>query len=161
MSSKQEHPYHLVDESPWPLVASGIALGLALGLVKLFYFNNWSLLILRLLGIVLLIGQWWRDVSREASVMGLHSQIVELGLRWGIALFIISEIFFFLCFIIVRIVSWCRARKIIALFKIVKRDFFIRIFQRRAWRNVTKKYVTKNIVTQRMEMLLNTMLHKL
>lgn len=42
--------------------------------------------------------QWWRDVSYESSSLGLHSRIVELGLRWGVVLFIISEIFFFLSF---------------------------------------------------------------
>ena len=42
--------------------------------------------------------QWWRDIRREGAIQGLHTSIVELGLRWGIALFIISEIFFFLRF---------------------------------------------------------------
>lgn len=42
--------------------------------------------------------QWWRDISLEGTLLGLHSNIVELGLRWGIVLFIISEVFFFLSF---------------------------------------------------------------
>jgi cytochrome c oxidase subunit 3 len=42
--------------------------------------------------------KWWRDVSRERSYQGLHTSIVELGLRWGIILFIVSEVFFFLSF---------------------------------------------------------------
>ena len=53
------------------------------------------------MGIILLlivIIQWWRDIRREGAIQGLHTSIVELGLRWGIALFIISEIFFFLRF---------------------------------------------------------------
>merc|ERR1712228_1116162 len=40
----------------------------------------------------------WRDVSREGALLGLHTSIVELGLRRGIALFIVSEVFFFLRF---------------------------------------------------------------
>ena len=54
-----------------------------------------------LLGIVLLIIviiQWWRDIRREGAIQGIHTSIVELGLRWGIALFIISEVFFFVRF---------------------------------------------------------------
>lgn len=47
---------------------------------------------------LLLIFQWWRDVSREGSLLGAHSQIVETGLRGGIILFIVSEVFFFLSF---------------------------------------------------------------
>lgn len=42
--------------------------------------------------------QWWRDISREGAFQGLHSAIVELGLRWGMLLFITSEVFFFLRF---------------------------------------------------------------
>lgn len=45
-----------------------------------------------------MITQWWRDVAREATLQGRHTGVVELGLRWGIALFIVSEIFFFLSF---------------------------------------------------------------
>lgn len=54
-----------------------------------------------LLGITLLlivIIQWWRDISREGAIQGIHTSIVELGLRWGMALFIISEVFFFVRF---------------------------------------------------------------
>ena len=98
MSNLVVHPYHLVDESPWPLLASAFGFRIALGLVKLFYFNNASLVLVRLIGLLILIYQWWRDVSREGSILGLHSQIVELGLRWGIVLFIVSEVFFFVSF---------------------------------------------------------------
>ena len=48
--------------------------------------------------LIIVIIQWWRDITREGVVQGLHTSIVELGLRWGIILFIISEIFFFLRF---------------------------------------------------------------
>ena len=98
MSNIIVHPYHLVDESPWPLIASLFGFGIATGLVKIFYFNNPDLVLLSLTGLLLLIFQWWRDVSREGSLLGLHSQIVELGLRWGIVLFIVSEVFFFVSF---------------------------------------------------------------
>ena len=47
---------------------------------------------------MILVFQWWRDVSREGSYLGKHSYVVELGLRSGIILFIISEVFFFLSF---------------------------------------------------------------
>lgn len=98
MSNIILHPYHLVDESPWPMVSSGLALGTTTGIIKLFYFNSSGLLLLRLLGLVIIRAQWWRDISREGSLVGLHSQIVQLGLRWGMVLFIISEVFFFLSF---------------------------------------------------------------
>merc|ERR1712126_545357 len=48
--------------------------------------------------LMLVIIQWGRDISREGAVQGLHTSITELGLRWGMALFIVSEVFFFLSF---------------------------------------------------------------
>lgn len=98
MSNLVRHPYHLVDESPWPLISSFGAFTLTRGLVKWFHTNSASLMLLGLLIILTVIAQWWRDVSQEGASQGLHSPIVELGLRWGIILFIVSEVFFFLSF---------------------------------------------------------------
>lgn len=60
-------------------------------------FNN-NLLLIRLLSIILIIYQWWRDIVRESTHQGHHTFDVTIGLRWGIILFITSEIFFFISF---------------------------------------------------------------
>lgn len=98
MSNLIRHPYHLVDESPWPLLGSLGAFFITSGLVKWFHTQSSSLLLTGLGIILLVIFQWWRDISKEGAAQGLHSNIVELGLRWGIILFIVSEVFFFLSF---------------------------------------------------------------
>lgn len=98
MSNFLRHPFHLVDESPWPLLASFRGLGLTSGLLKWFHGNEFDLLILRIVFLILISFQWWRDVRREGSYMGFHTSMVELGLRWGIILFIVSEVFFFVSF---------------------------------------------------------------
>lgn len=98
MSNLIKHPYHLVDESPWPLVSSVGAFFLTSGLVKWFHSFSPSLILIGLTIIVLVIVQWWRDVSGEAAFQGLHTKVVEIGLRWGMLLFIVSEVFFFLSF---------------------------------------------------------------
>ena len=41
---------------------------------------------------------WWRDVIREATFQGYHTPVVQLGLRYGMALFIASEVMFFSAF---------------------------------------------------------------
>ena len=41
---------------------------------------------------------WWRDVIREATFQGYHTPIVQLGMRYGMALFIASEVMFFVAF---------------------------------------------------------------
>ena len=51
------------------------------------------------LGVVIFrIVQWWRDVSVEGGLQGVHGSLVELGLRFGIILFIVSEVIFFFSF---------------------------------------------------------------
>lgn len=92
------HPYHLVNESPWPIISSVGGVSITIGLVTWFHLRRIKLLILGLLIILLVKFQWWKDVSHEGSFQGFHSKMVELGLRWGIILFIISEVFFFLSF---------------------------------------------------------------
>ena len=94
MSNYLRHPFHLVDESPWPILASFRGIGLTSGLLKWFHYSEPRLFLWSLLFLLLVSFQWWRDISREGSLLGFHTSIVELGLRWGIILFIVSEVFF-------------------------------------------------------------------
>nr|QNE85445.1 cytochrome c oxidase subunit III [Helina latitarsis] len=96
--STQNHPFHLVNYSPWPLTASIGIMTTVLGMIKWFHQYNYSLLFLGNLIIILTIFQWWRDITRESTYQGLHTLMVTTGLRWGMILFIISEILFFLSF---------------------------------------------------------------
>lgn len=98
MSTHSNHPYHLVDYRPWPLTGALGAIIIVRGLVKWFHQYNINLLIIGILVTVLTIIQWWRDVTREGTFQGLHTYVVTIGLRWGIILFIVSEIFFFISF---------------------------------------------------------------
>lgn len=98
MSNYITHPCHLVDESPWPLLSAGGAFILTSGLVQWFSTNNRDLILVGLWTLALVMFQWWRDVINEGTNQGRHTKIVELGLRWGIILFIVSEVFFFLSF---------------------------------------------------------------
>lgn len=92
------HPYHLVDYRPWPLTGAIGVLTLVTGLVKWFHNFNINLLILGYIITILTIYQWWRDICREGTFQGKHTILVTKGLRWGIILFIVSEIFFFISF---------------------------------------------------------------
>lgn len=98
MSINHNHPYHLVDYSPWPLTGAIGTITLVTGLIKWFHNFNINLLILGYFIILLTIYQWWRDICREGTFQGKHTILVSKGLRWGIILFIISEIFFFISF---------------------------------------------------------------
>lgn len=98
MITKANHPFHLVDYSPWPLTGAIGALILTRGLTKWFHQYSIDLFFLGNLITLLTIYQWWRDISREGTFQGFHTTQVTFGLRWGIILFIISEIFFFISF---------------------------------------------------------------
>lgn len=98
MTNYTRHPFHLVHESPWPILTARFSLGLTAGIINWFHYKSIPLFLFRIFCICLTAAQWWRDVSREGAFIGFHSKIVELGLRWGICLFIVSEIFLFLSF---------------------------------------------------------------
>nr|UYC28870.1 cytochrome c oxidase subunit III [Cardiastethus sp.] len=96
--SHQNHPFHLVDYSPWPLTGSIGAMTLTSGMVMWFHKNNMSLYILGTCIILLTMIQWWRDITREGTYQGMHTIKVTTGLKMGMILFIVSEIFFFISF---------------------------------------------------------------
>nr|WNH42685.1 cytochrome c oxidase subunit 3 [Neoperla multiserrata] len=98
MSTHANHPYHLVDQSPWPLTGAIGALATVSGLVKWFHHYDTSLLTLGMIITSLTMTQWWLDITREGTFQGLHTLPVTLGLRWGMILFITSEVFFFISF---------------------------------------------------------------
>lgn len=97
-TSHGHHAYHLVNISPWPLTGSIRAIILTTGLVKWFHQFNIDLFFLGFIATLLTIVQWWRDVVREGTYQGLHTVRVVRGLRWGIILFITSEVLFFFRF---------------------------------------------------------------
>ncbi|WP_174301291.1 cytochrome c oxidase subunit 3 [Caulobacter sp. S45] len=94
------HDYHLVKPSPWPLVGSIFGAMTAIGLVMLLKGilgvpkgTPW-VLCMGLAGLLFVMGAWWADVVKEANE-GDHTPVVSLGLRYGMILFIASEIMFF------------------------------------------------------------------
>ena len=94
----QKHPYHLVDPSPWPLVGALAAGTLAVGGVLYMHEITGWLVPIGFVLVLLTMYLWWRDVVREAEVEGHHTPIVQIGLRYGMALFIASEVMFFSAF---------------------------------------------------------------
>nr|YP_009353586.1 cytochrome c oxidase subunit III [Curculio davidi]AQX92149.1 cytochrome c oxidase subunit III [Curculio davidi] len=98
MKITQNHPFHLVDKSPWPLLGSLSMFSFMLGLLKWFHLHNNNLLLLSMITNILIMYQWWRDIIRESTFQGKHTIKVTLGLRLGMMLFITSEVFFFIAF---------------------------------------------------------------
>jgi cytochrome c oxidase subunit 3 len=100
------HDYHLVEPSAWPFVGSLAAFVTAVGAIAYFQtlkgaaplFGVLSGPWLLIMGFGLLLYTfygWWRDVVKESVVNHDHTPVVKLGLRYGMILFIASEVMFF------------------------------------------------------------------
>jgi heme/copper-type cytochrome/quinol oxidase subunit 3 len=96
----QRHAFHLVDSSIMPLLTAISALTLTCGSVFYFqgFFFGLETTFFGFFGIIFCMFLWWRDVVREGTFEGSHTNIVQLGLRYGMILFIVSEIMFFFAF---------------------------------------------------------------
>lgn len=106
------HDYHLVNPSPWPLVSSaavtimmigavvwmkGLVSADAEGLAVLLAKGDKALFFAGLAGVLVSMFGWWADVIKESRA-GDHTPVVSLGLRYGMVLFIASEVMFFAAF---------------------------------------------------------------
>ena len=91
----KHHDYHLVNPSPWPFIASVGAFVMAFGAIEWFHgLSLWWLMPIGLAIILYTMFGWWRDVIREGH-QGDHTPVVQLHLRYGMILFIASEVMFF------------------------------------------------------------------
>ena len=98
IKSTVPHPYHLVTPSIWPLFGGMSALLVFTGIIFAAHFDNFIFLAIGLLSTFTIMFLWWRDVVRESQVPGLHKIVTQVGLRYGMALFISSEVMFFVSF---------------------------------------------------------------
>jgi cytochrome c oxidase subunit 3 len=95
-----KHDYHLVNPSPWPLLGSAAATVMAIGLViwmkGLFGLPAGFFWVFAIgaVGVLYTMLGWWMDVTKEANA-GDHTPVVAIGLRYGMVLFIASEVMFF------------------------------------------------------------------
>lgn len=103
----KNHDYHLVDPSPWPFVGSIAAFVLAIGAVQWMKGGMPYIALVGFAGVLYTMIAWWRDVINEAH-RGDHTRVVAIHLRYGMILFIASEVMFF--------VAWFWAYFDVALF---------------------------------------------
>ena len=90
----KHHDYHLVDPSPWPAIGAAAAFILAVGAITWMHGSNPAVALIGLAGVLYTMFMWWRDVVKE-SHKGDHTDVVSLHLRYGMLLFIASEVMFF------------------------------------------------------------------
>ena len=103
----KNHDYHIVDPSPWPFLGSMGALVMAIGAVGYMQYLKGNefhlfganlatpwLFFVGLLVVLYTMFGWWSDTIKEAHA-GHHTKVVSLHLRYGMIMFIASEVMFF------------------------------------------------------------------
>lgn len=96
-SNFQDHPFHLVSPSPWPLYTSISLFTLTVnGALSMHLFNNsYIVFFIALLTVMTSMTLWFRDIIAEGTYLGNHTLAVQKGLNLGVILFIVSEALFF------------------------------------------------------------------
>jgi len=96
--SKKKQPYHLVNPSPWPIVGAFSALFLVSGGILYMHYEMLWPVVVGFILILYTMFMWCRDIVKESTFLKVHNSITEIGLRYGMALFITSEVMFFVAF---------------------------------------------------------------
>lgn len=93
----QYHKFHLVTNSPWPLMVALAIISTLVGLAGWFHLFSFAPVLLCLSSIFIILSSilWVRDILRESSLQGSHTTIVQKGLKTGIILFLGSEVLLF------------------------------------------------------------------
>jgi len=91
----KNHDYHIVTPSPWPIVASVSLFVLAIGAILWMHeiAPPWIFAI-GAIGVLYTMYAWWSDVIKEGHA-GDHTPVVQMHMRYGMMLFIASEVMFF------------------------------------------------------------------
>jgi len=96
MAGAKNHDYHILPPSPWPIVGAFSALIMAAGGIMWMHKSAVGGYVFGL-GVAAVIATfygWWQQVVNEAHA-GDHTPVVSLHLRYGMILFIASEVMFF------------------------------------------------------------------
>ena len=99
MAGAKNHDYHILPPDIWPIFGSFSALTLAMGSVMWLhpeFFGAFGTLVfyIGVGALALTFFAWWSNVVKEAQA-GDHTPVVQLHLRYGMILFIASEVMFF------------------------------------------------------------------
>ncbi|WP_375398559.1 cytochrome c oxidase subunit 3 [uncultured Sphingomonas sp.] len=96
MAGAKNHDYHILAPDPWPIIGAFSALAMAAGGIMWMhsYDTHGILFFAGVAGVLFTMFSWWANVIKEAHE-GFHTPVVQLHLRYGMVLFIASEVMFF------------------------------------------------------------------
>ena len=94
MAHEKNHDYHILKPSPWPLLGAVSAFIMFFGSVLWMNDSGPWMALIGLAGVLYTMYAWWAEVVVEGNT-GDHTPVVKIGLRYGVILFITSEVMFF------------------------------------------------------------------
>ncbi|APX89362.1 cytochrome c oxidase subunit 3 [Brevirhabdus pacifica] len=94
MAHVKNHDYHILNPSVWPFIGAVSGFAMLFGAVLWMHDNGPWLFFIGLAGVLYTMFSWWSDVVEE-SMVGDHTPVVRIGLRYGFIFFIMSEVMFF------------------------------------------------------------------
>ncbi len=96
MAGTKNHDYHILEPDIWPLIGSISALTFTTGMVFMMHeMTGWAVILgLGIAGLIATFFSWFGNIVREAEG-GDHTPVVQLHMRYGMILFIASEVMFF------------------------------------------------------------------
>lgn len=95
------HSFYPTSIRPWPLISRIVLLNIIVSRLKwinYFNLNNFLWFIYNIFTLILTLYLWWRDLVRETTFLGIINHTIYANLRFGIYLFILSEVLFFVSF---------------------------------------------------------------
>lgn len=96
MSDEKNHDYHLVDPSPWPILTAWGVFAMAATFIFFMHEIGSGLFPIIALVIVCILSYfWWADITNEGEVQGHHTRVVQIHFRYGMFMFLMSEVMFF------------------------------------------------------------------
>ena len=96
MAGTKNHDYHILEPDIWPLIGAFAALTFTTGMVFMMHeMGGWQIILgLGIAGLIATFFSWFSNVVKEAEG-GDHTPVVQLHMRYGMILFIASEVMFF------------------------------------------------------------------
>ncbi|MFN2100193.1 cytochrome c oxidase subunit 3 [Altererythrobacter sp. MF3-039] len=96
MAGNVNHDYHILEPDIWPLIGATAAVTFTTGMVLMMHeMPSWPIVLgLGIMGLIATFFAWFSNVVKEAEG-GDHTPVVQLHMRYGMILFIASEVMFF------------------------------------------------------------------
>jgi cytochrome c oxidase subunit 3 len=94
MAHEKNHDYHILNPSSWPLIGAIAAFVMLFGGVLWMHDSGPYMFLIGFAAVLYTMFGWWREVVIESHI-GDHTPVVQIGLRYGFILFIMSEVMFF------------------------------------------------------------------